>query len=589
MPRRGAFGRLRLVLLAAAAGSVLEGPVSAQTAPNIPVPTREELQRVPVQTTRPQPRRLTVEGDIERAPCPLANPEYAAITFPLARVEFNNLRGLTAADLQPAWAEYAGRTVPLATVCEIRDRAATILRRAGYLAAVQVPPQEIENGIVRLDVLMARIVAVQVRGDVGRSERTIAGFLRDIQAMPVFNEIEAERSLLLLRDLPGYDVRLTLRPAGTAVGDVVGEVTVVYTPFELDANIQNYGSRDVGRWGGLLRGQLNGLTGLGDRTVVSFFSTADFDEQQVVQLGHDFGLGNDGLRLAGRFTYAWTRPDTDPDLGIRSRTMIGGLEASYPFLRSQATNLYGAAGFELVDQEIEILDTLTNRDRLRIAYLRADFDTVDEASLGRLPGYSAITPRWRLAGSAEIRRGLDIFGATEFCATCTVQPSRIPGDATATVLRGYGVFEYRPLPKLTFAFSPRAQYSPDPLFAFEEFAAGNYTIGRGYDPGALIGDSGAGFLAELRYGNIFPPAFRELALEPFAFFDAAWVWNNEDSISGSERLYSAGGGVRAAFSDRLRLDVALAVPLSRIGLLNERPDPRILVSLTTRLLPWRRR
>jgi len=580
--------RLRVLAAAATAAGAYATPALAQDV-NVPVPTREEVERAPLQTTRPAPTRVTVEGGIERTACPLAAPEYEGINFRLDEVQFDKLAGLSATDLRPVWAEFAGRTVPLATVCEIRDRAATLLRARGYLAAVQVPPQEIEGGVVRLEVLMARVVAVQVRGDTGGSEARIAGFLSAIRRMPVFNEIEAERYLLLLRDLPGYDARLTLRPAGTAVGEVVAEVTVVHTPFEMDANIQNYGSHEVGRWGGLLRAQLNGLTGLGDRTVVSLFATADLQEQQVVQLGHDFGLGNDGLRLAGRFTYAWTQPDTDPDLGIESRTMIAGAEASYPFIRTQGANVYGAAGFEIVDQEIDVLDTLTNRDQLRIAFARIDADALDPASLGRLPGYSAITPRWRLAGSAEIRQGLDIFGATQFCATCPVQPSRVPGDASATVLRALGSVEYRPVPKLTFSLAPRAQYSPDPLFAFEEFSAGNYTVGRGYDPGALVGDSGIGVQAEVRYGNIFPPGISGVGIEPFAFLDAVRVWNNEEAVGESQRLYSIGAGVRAAFSDRLRLDVSLAVPLTRVPLLDERPDPRLLISLTTRLLPWTRR
>jgi hemolysin activation/secretion protein len=285
------------------------------------------------------PARLTVDGDVERAPCPLAAPSYAGITFTLSDVVFNNLAGVSAAELRATFAEYVGQTVPLATICEIRDRAATVLRRRGYLAAVQVPPQEIENGIVRFDVLMARIVSVQVRGDAGRSERTIAGFLQALTAMPVFNEREAERYLLLARDLPGYDVRLTLRPAGGAPGEVIGEVAVLYEPFEVDLSVQNYGTRDVGRFGGQLRAQVYGLTGLGDRTTLGAYATADLEEQQVVQLFHDFALGNQGLRIAGRVTHAWTEPGgaAARELDIQSRTLLGSLEATYPFVRSQST------------------------------------------------------------------------------------------------------------------------------------------------------------------------------------------------------------------------------------------------------------
>ncbi|MGQ3227351.1 MAG: hypothetical protein ACT6R2_00480, partial [Blastomonas fulva] len=46
---------------------------------NVPSPpTREEIER-PVQQRADRPARLTVEGDIERAPCPLADPAYANV------------------------------------------------------------------------------------------------------------------------------------------------------------------------------------------------------------------------------------------------------------------------------------------------------------------------------------------------------------------------------------------------------------------------------------------------------------------------------------------------------------------------------
>ena len=575
--------KLLLGLLLAGAAQ----PLVAQSAPPRSAPTREEIERDQLRPAVRPPTRLTVEGEIERAPCPLEAPAYKDIRFTLTDVVYSGLEGVTTAELVRVNADMIGKDLPIAAVCEIRDRAATLLRQRGYLAAVQVPPQEIENGIVRLDVLMARVVAVQVRGDAGRSERQLAGFLGALTRMPVFNEREAERYLLLARDLPGYDVRLTLRPAGTKLGEVIGEVTVLHTPIEVDANVQNYGAKDVGRWGGLVRAQFNGLTGLGDRTSIGFFATADFEEQKLLQLFHDFALGGEGLRIAGRLAYAWTRP-SGTALDLKSRTLLAGVEASFPFVRSQRTNIYGAAGFDYVDQDIDLLGQTTNRDHLRIAYLRLDVDTIDAGSLGRRPGFSAINPRWRLAASLEARQGLDIFGATDPCLTCFIQPSRIPGTATGTLIRGSGIAELRPVPNIAFALIPRAQYSFDPLFSFEEFSAGNYTVGRGYDPGTLTGDSGVGVSAEVRIGTGFPRAGRDFALQPYAFFDSAWVWNKDDQIRGSEKLRSVGGGVRLAFRDRFRLDASLAVPLKRAGLQNERGETRLLISFTTRLLPWTR-
>lgn len=165
-------------------------------------------------------------------------------------------------------------------------------------------------------------------------------------------------------------------------------------------------------------------------------------------------------------------------------------------------------------------------------------------------------------------------------------PSRLQGDPTALVLRAEAEGEWRPAPILTFALRGGAQHSGRALFAFEEFSAGNYTIGRGYDPGTLLGDSGAGFQAELRLGRLWPRDQDGLAVQAYAFHDRAWVWNEDQFAPATrDRLSSVGGGVRASWGDRARLDLALAVPLARAGLQTERPDPRLLVSFTTRLWP----
>src|SRR6478736_1154599 len=201
----GRFGAIGLIGLAT--------PAFAQTRPaaQISPPTREQVQRAnPGQTPLP-PSKLTVEGGIERAPCPLDEPRFAAIQFEFKDAVFDNLKGLPPEALKPAYEAFLGKKVSIAVVCQVRDAAATILRRAGYVAAVQVPPQRIDEGTVHFDVLMAKLVRLQVRGHAGKSERLIASYLDKLTQQPLFNERDAERYLLMARDLPGYEVHLTLR------------------------------------------------------------------------------------------------------------------------------------------------------------------------------------------------------------------------------------------------------------------------------------------------------------------------------------------------------------------------------------------
>jgi hemolysin activation/secretion protein len=567
---------------------------SAQTGAEPPrAPTRDEVQRPVRPAERERGARLTVDSDIERAACALDDEQFRSIRFTPTAVLFDDLRGLAPEALRPAYEPYLGREQPISVLCEIRDRAAAILREAGYVAAVEVPVQRIEDGTVRFQVLMARLVAIRVRGDAGRAERTIARYLEHLVGRDVFNRYEVERYLLLASDLPGYNVRLALRSAGAGRGEVVGDVTVVRIPGLADFSMQNFGSRELGRWGALARGQLYGITGLGDRTTLALFATPDFDEQRTVQAGHDFRIGGEGLALGGTLTYAWANPDLGlSNVDIEARTLLATLEASYPIVRLQSHSLRGAVGLDFVDQEIDFNNMALSRDRMRVAFARLD---AEAQRVGDRARYTPAEPRWRATGSLQLRQGLAILGASEGCgpgfvnclSTALPPPSRLEADPTAFVVRAEALAEWRPAPIVTLALGGAGQRSSSPLLAFEEFSAGNYTVGRGYDPGTLLGDSGAGFQAEVRVGRAFPRGREGIALQGYVFHDRAWVWN-EDRLAPAtrDRLASVGGGVRAAWDDRARLDLALAVPLSRAGLQTERPDPRLLLSFTTRLWPW---
>ena len=594
MPRardllHSAVAPVSLVLLAVPGTALAQSTVAA--------PTREELQRdILNENERVRGRALALDSGIERAPCPLASDEFAGVTFTLDTVTFTGIEAIAPGLLQSSYADFVGQTVSVATVCEIRDRAATTLRRAGYLAAVQIPPQTISSGEVRFDVLLGRMTDVQVRGDAGAADGLLQQYIAKLTADPVFNIEKAERYLLLARDIPGIDVRLALRPvggeAGGRPGDVVGEFNVTRTPIYVDASVQNLGSEQVGRFGGLVRARFNGLTGLGDETTVSFYSTADFDEQLVAQAGHNFRVGGDGLILGVDGTYAWTRPDLGGAIELESETLVVNGYLTYPVVRSQSVNLFVTAGLEYVDQCTDILNTRVNEDRLSIGYLRADVSLIDEHSVVGRGGYSAFEPRFLAAGSVELRRGFDIFGASEGCGPgfrrCigqTVVPTRADGDPTAFLVRGEFDLAFRPTPLLAFRLRPRFQVTQDALFSYEEISGGNYTVGRGYDPGAIIGDSGYGLQAEVAYGSLVPPGPRDFAIQPYVFFDAMAVYNK--NVAGDpDRIYSAGGGIRATIGRYATLDAVAVAPLKRPPFARRRDSARALITLTMQLAPW---
>ncbi|MCK0127894.1 ShlB/FhaC/HecB family hemolysin secretion/activation protein [Erythrobacter sp. F6033] len=556
--------------------------------------TREEIQRDLLDPSlQAEGDPVAVEGAVAGPPCPLAGPEFADLKFTFTGANFSGLDAIDAGMVTPSYADLVGNELSVSAICDIRDRASDILRDAGYLAVVRVPVQEIEDGQVDFDVVLARMTSVQIRGDAGRSSSALQNYVNRLTEEPVFNVKQAERYLLLARDIPGLDVRLVMQPApresGAQPGDVVGIFNVVRDPVQFDATAQNFGSQSVGRFGAFGRVRLNGLTGLADQTTISLYSTVDIEEQNVVQVGHEMRLGSDGLTLGGNVTFAWSTPDVVGDDLFDSETLIGTIYAAYPFVRTQTANLYGRFGFELVDQNVDFSGLPLSEDNVRVAFARVEFNSVDAASLAGVDGYSSVEPKYGLAGAVELRQGIGALGASEGCgvgfvnclAPGVVPPSRLDADPTGFAVRGELQIDYRPSPQILMRLRPRFQYSPDALVSYEQLSGGNYTSGRGFDPGAVIGDSGYGGQVEFAYGSLIPEVPGGKAFQPYVFFDLMSV--STKNVAGTQQITSVGGGLRATLGRSIYLDVFGAVPLERAPFQTERGDVRLLATLSVQL------
>jgi hemolysin activation/secretion protein len=185
-----------------------------------------------------------------------------------------------------------------------------------------------------------------------------------------------------------------------------------------------------------------------------------------------------------------------------------------------------------------------------------------------------------------VRKGLSGLGASELG---TVTSSRFQGNPEFTTVRASGsarwTFGGRPVGIVDpggpwVEMRAVAQWADGPLLAFEEYQIGNYSIGRGFDPGSASGDNAYGAQFEVGWpilkGKLGPSSLAEATyMEPYAFYDIARV-ENEDLLGYTADISSAGIGFRMRLPFTVVLDFAIAQPLTEPFPGAEKPDLRFM-------------
>lgn len=544
------------------AGPAVAIPVQAQQI----LPSRQELDPAR-QSPLPAAPRGELFREMEAGPCPFAASD---LKFTLAGVEFRGANGALALSgdrLALAYEDLVGQEVPVSAICTIRDRVAALYLRRGVLASVTIPEQRVADGRVVLEVTEAHVASVAYHGDAGPAQRLVARYLDKLKGLTPFDLNTAQRYLLLASDIPGVQVQASLKQAEGGNGAVDLDIAVSRIAMTGSVGINDYGSLSTGRELATLRADFNSLTPLGDRTSFVGYGTVASDEQRVLQITESVKLGGEGLSLDLSASFARSKPGgAVAALDLVGNSFAGNVRLSYPLLRHRRHNLNLSGGLEWIDQKVEFgggIATLTE-DRLRIYFLRLD---------GHWAPRDLAAHSVAATGSVEVRRGVKGLGATQFGNRTA---SRFGGRPDATVVQAEFSVGGRIGP-LVATTSARWQYTDVPLLSYEEFSAGNLSIGRGYDPSAASGDRALGTTFEL--ASVPIALGKRSAFRPYVFADAVRLTNIGPGADQA-RLRSAGLGVRAQLGPWLTLDAAWAHPFDRVAPRAPKPADRFLISLS---------
>ena len=593
MMRRAAPGltALLLGLIACVAGSPPRA--SAAAAPTAPAPLPREVLKPATEDQTLQTRTVDALAPPLDGPCPIDVP---GLSFQLRAVKFVGASTAHARDLSRAYAKQLNTTITLREVCRIRDNATRILFRMGVLARVDVPPQKIADGTLTLSITQAVITSVEVRGEPSPILSRVNAMMSPYQGR-LFDMRRFYRDLALANELPGVSVSPLLRVNPSAQGGMDLILTVRRRPVSALAFAQNTSSPSTGRETVLTRIDLSSFTPFGEQNTLVVQDTPATHRQQVVQwLGEARPLP-DGWVVRGSASVGKSRPGgAISRLEVVSDSFVASASVSYPLIRTRMRDVVVTAGMDWVDQHTNLFKTTVfSKDHLRIAYLAADLRQ-DWAATGLIPAGS-------LNLNAQARQGLLGLGASSRTNPLSSRYGGAPDALDFREAAQLNLFWTPPngAPGIRSLLSLSAQQSGDPVMSYESLSAGALSVGRGYDPSAISGDSGVMGSGEVHFGPVriaqFVPALRPLnpilnpdlarnltrdwTVEGLVFFDNAYVQRlgARGGRSSDASLKSAGAGVSVQFGPRLRADITYAKPLDSLSKAGPTPRSRWLVRL----------
>ena len=538
--------------------SVSPGQVEKRFAPTPEVPETPQLQL-------PNPGQPEMSKEMRE--------KLEKKQFVLKSVEIEGATVYTQDQLKFAYEDMIGKTISLLDAQGIAARITDLYHNAGYvLSQAVVPPQDVDDGVLKIRVVEGFIGDVTIHGDLTDGERErIESFADNIKAMKPIRTQDIERYLLLINDLPGATVNGLLRPSPEQFGAAELVVTLTEKKFDGSYVFDNRGSKYIGPWQHTLAAGANSLFGLYDRTQIrAFTSTPDSNQLIGGELTHEEQLDGEGTKLGLLVSHIRTAPgDSLTSLNVIGNSDLLEAKVTHPFIRLRTENLFGRVLFDYHNTITDIFNTTPfTKDRLRVARIGGTYNIVDP-----LRGNNLV--------DLQMSQGINIFGAS----SQGTDRSNAVGDSTFTKFN-MDVSRTQPLPNnFSFLVGAIGQYSFDPLLADEQFALGGSEYARAFDPAELLGDQGLAAKGELRYtGLVDEPYFSSYQIYGFYDVGQVWIMQGGPGSNSNTMLSSTGAGARVIFTDNFSGNVELAVPLIKgtVDQTSYRHDPRIFTNLTAR-------
>ncbi|MEE1925696.1 ShlB/FhaC/HecB family hemolysin secretion/activation protein [Pseudomonas sp. 148P] len=495
--------------------SLLSLSVMAATLPDAGQ-SQQNIDQLPLQLPGKQRLELNLP-DTPSAAATASGPSLQVNGFTL---EGNGAIGSD--ELLPLLGDLQGRTVSLGELQAGANRITRLYRERGYpLARAYIPAQEIDGGVVRIVVMEGRFGEVGLNNTSRVSGAALAP-LTALKSGDAVRSAELERSLLLLSDTPGVEVKSTLKP-GASVGAT--DLLVDVTPGPLlsgSVDADNYGNRFTGeyRLGGTLN--VNSPLGLGDRLTLRAMGSDE--DQQYGRIAYQLPVGPWATQVGVAYSDMDYQLAKDFDeLDAHGNARIASLYAIQPLVRSRDFSLYAQVQFDdkRLKDDIDLFGSKSDK-RARVVIATLNGNSRDNLLGGGVNSFALAWSQGSLNIDGQLNQTIDDLTAGTQGRFHKLNPSLVRLQRLTERFSLYGQLQ--------------GQWADGNLDSSEKISLGGAYGVRAYPQGEASGDQGWLANLELRY------ALTD-AWQLSTFVDHGEVRLNKDTWSNGEnhRSLSAAG------------------------------------------------
>ncbi|HSW13453.1 MAG TPA: POTRA domain-containing protein [Solimonas sp.] len=455
--------------------------------------------------------------------------------------------------------DYLNRPVTLLEIFEAADKISDYYVSKGYtLASVNVPPQKIESGKVRMLVSEGRIARIVTEDSKLYSREQITDYLGEIRPGTVYQGMALQERVRQLNTLPGLQAKAVVKPGeGYGTSDLI--IKTVEDPLSGSMIVDNYGRESVGEMRISAFAQINNPGNVGDQLQLLLLRSSE-DLLRYGYIAYSLPVNFTGTRV--NFSYGAAEFEVEGST-VEGSNRSARVMLEHPLLTDTNDRLQVGVGASRTIANSDFGGLFASESGTSITLLELESTyTHSHANLAVTQVVTNISTNFEQLERAELDAAF--LGGTRV------------ENAGQRLRAELDVQHLSPLPKgLQLFLRANGVYSPDPLSDISAYSLGGPSGIRGYPASEVRG--ARGYFGTIGFNRPFNLGAARITGRVFA--DSGRVFDIDDGLTRQpdEELSSVGFGADLQY-DRVNAKLDWSFPRDNHASSDDKDD-RVFGSL----------